>query len=138
VPRFAYLSFPRSCAKLAYEDAQKVIEGKPLSENIRLHGHDSTEVQKDILDLFHISKHLRKARFENGSLSMNSVKLSFDLDDDGKPVDVHVYEQKDANRLIEEFMLCANISVAKKIASQYPEQALLRRHAPPIERRLVQ
>jgi protein SSD1 len=114
-----------------------VIEGGSLSKDIEVHGHGTCEIEKDIIDLFHISQHLRKARFANGALSMNSVKLSFDLDDEGKPTSVHVYKQKDANRLIEEFMLSANISVAKKIASHYPEQALLRRHAPPIERRLV-
>jgi protein SSD1 len=108
-----------------------------LSSSLRLHGHDAEVVEKDILNLYHISKHLRKARYDNGALSMNSVKLYFDLDDAGKPVGCHVYEQKDANRLIEEFMLCANISVAKKIASKFPDEALLRRHAPPIERRLV-
>ncbi|KAI8582204.1 hypothetical protein K450DRAFT_227890 [Umbelopsis ramanniana AG] len=126
----------RSCGKLAYQHAQDVIEGRPLSSSLRIHGHTAEEVEKDILNLFSISKHLRKARFDNGALSMNSVKLYFDLDDEGKPIDCHLYEQKDANRLIEEFMLCANISVAKKIASKYPDEALLRRHAPPIERRL--
>jgi protein SSD1 len=127
----------RSCGKLAYQHAQDVIEGRPLSSSLRIHGHTADDVEKDILNLFSISKHLRKARFDNGALSMNSVKLYFDLDDEGKPIECHLYEQKDANRLIEEFMLCANISVAKKIAAKFPDEALLRRHAPPIERRLV-
>jgi hypothetical protein len=48
-----------------------------------------------------------------------------------------VKEMKNANRLIEEFMLQANLSVAQKISSTFPEQALLRRHATPIDRKLV-
>jgi exoribonuclease R len=70
-------------------------------------------------------------------LSLGSIKLNFELDKHNSPIECTVYEHKDANRLIEEFMLLANMSVAQKISSAFPEQALLRRHAPPIERRLV-
>jgi exoribonuclease R len=68
---------------------------------------------------------------------LGSVKLNFELDEYNNPIECVVYEHKDANRLVEEFMLLANMSVAQKISSAFPEQALLRRHAPPIERRLV-
>lgn len=68
---------------------------------------------------------------------MNSVKLNFDLDDEGLPTSVSKFEAKEANRLIEEFMLCANICVAQKICQAFPGESLLRRHQEPIERRLV-
>lgn len=53
------------------------------------------------------------------------------------PDDASTFIRKEANELIEEFMLLANISVAGKIAAGLPDQALLRRHEPPIDRRLV-
>jgi protein SSD1 len=80
---------------------------------------------------------MRERRFSNGALSINSIRLSFKLNDLGEPCGVSIYEQKDANRLIEEFMLCANMSVAQKISSHYPNEALLRQHSPPHEKSLV-
>lgn len=79
---------------------------------------------------------MRARRFENGALRIDNVKLSFALDEDGRPIDCVVYERKDSHSLIEEFMLTANQAVAQKIASALPEQALLRRHEMPIARRL--
>ncbi|KAI7875184.1 RNB-domain-containing protein [Lichtheimia hyalospora FSU 10163] len=129
-------SIIKSCAKLSYDDAQNVIEGKQLPETATVHEHPRNGVQQDILNLYKLSQQMRKRRFESGALSMNSVRLSFKLNDQGEPEDVWVYELKESNRLIEEFMLRANMSVAEKICSQFPNEALLRRHAPPIERRL--
>lgn len=83
-----------------------------------------------------IAKHLRHRRFENGALRIDNVKVSFRIDEFGLPVDAHEYQRKEANELIEEYMLLANISVAGKIASGLPDQALLRRHESPIDRRL--
>lgn len=80
---------------------------------------------------------MRKRRFENGALSISSIRLSFKLNEAGEPEDVFIYELKEANRLIEEFMLLANMSVAEKISKHYPNEALLRRHEPPIPKRLV-
>ncbi|OBZ83463.1 DIS3-like exonuclease 2 [Choanephora cucurbitarum] len=129
----------RTCAKLAYQDAQVVIEGGELpSDVILFDGHDGAGIAYDIQLLQRLSVHMRKRRYENGSLSLNSVKLQFELDQFGAPVEVTAFEAKEANRLIEEFMLQANISVASKILSTFPEEALLRRHQDPTERRLNQ
>lgn len=89
-------------------------------------------------------------------MRIDNVKVGFRLDEDGLPIDCSASERKEANELIEEvsylvtflrdalltifeiqFMLLANLSVAGKIAAGLPEQALLRRHEPPIDRRLV-
>jgi len=68
---------------------------------------------------------------------MNLIKLNFTLDPTtGQPIAVEVFQQREANQLVEEFMLLANMSVARKISSGFPEQALLRRHEKPVERRL--
>jgi protein SSD1 len=61
----------------------------------------------------------------------------FDLDDNGTSADCYNYEYTDANMVVEEFMLLANFAVAQQIAVNLPEQALLRRHDEPLERRLV-
>ncbi|RUS28502.1 hypothetical protein BC938DRAFT_481810 [Jimgerdemannia flammicorona] len=130
-------SIIQSCSKLSYDAAQSVIDGNGLPEDIVFYGQEKSDVEKDIKMLYELSKQLRDARFKNGALSMNSVKLSFELDSEGQPINVSVSEKKESNRLVEEYMLLANISVANKISAHFPEQALLRRHAPPIERRLA-
>lgn len=61
----------------------------------------------------------------------------FELDDNGIPIDCYNYEHNEANLLVEEFMLLTNFAVAQQIAVALPEQALLRRHDEPLERRLV-
>ncbi|KAI7862360.1 hypothetical protein BDF14DRAFT_1736410 [Spinellus fusiger] len=129
-------SIINSCAKLTYEDAQSVIEGRGLPSTARLFSQSVKDVETDILYLYQLSQHMRARRFNNGALSMNSVRLSFKLDKDGNPDSVFAYESKESNRMIEEFMLCANMSVARKLYECYPDQSVLRRHAPPIERRL--
>ncbi|KAL7327235.1 hypothetical protein PS15p_209457 [Mucor circinelloides] len=126
----------KSCAKLAYEDAQSVIEDQGLPKTASVKSFSVSEVEQDIKYLYAISKQMRERRFSNGALSINSIRLSFKLNDLGEPCGVSIYEQKDANRLIEEFMLRANMSVAEKIAKHYPNEALLRQHSPPHERTL--
>jgi protein SSD1 len=134
-PRLSFLI--RSCSKLAYEDAQSVIDDGHLPDTTSISTFSKDHVETSIKNLFKLSAVLRKKRYDNGALSMNSVKLSFTLDDDNNPIDVSVFESKEANKLIEEFMLLANISVAEKIYDAYPSTSLLRRHEVPIERRLV-
>ncbi|BGP18275.1 hypothetical protein JCM10213_007906 [Rhodosporidiobolus nylandii] len=125
-----------SKVKLAYSDAQEVIEGRGLPAGKIEDAQLREGVESDVLALASIAKHLRARRFENGALRIDNVKVSFQLDEFGLPVDSHSYERKEANELIEEYMLLANISVAGKIASGLPDQSLLRRHESPIDRRL--
>ncbi|GAA5823880.1 hypothetical protein JCM3770_000201 [Rhodotorula araucariae] len=125
-----------SKVKLAYSDAQSVIDTGALPEG-KIDDPSLREgVESDVKMLAGIAKHLRHHRFESGALRIDNVKVSFALDEFGLPIDAHEYVRKEANELIEEFMLLANISVAGKIASGLPDQALLRRHESPIDRRL--
>ncbi|KAJ1547744.1 hypothetical protein HK096_000405 [Nowakowskiella sp. JEL0078] len=135
----------RSSAKLSYDHAQAVIDGtavKSFEDTNELpnvgfgNGTKFENIKEDILKLYGISKVLRKLRFESGALAIHSVKLAFELVD-GHPVASGIYLIKESNRLIEEFMLLANMAVAKKIAKSFPSVALLRSHSPPIARRLV-
>ncbi|BGP33887.1 Translational repressor [Rhodotorula toruloides] len=125
-----------SKVKLAYSDAQHVIDNGTLPEGKIADAELREGVETDVKRLAGIAKHLRHRRFDSGALRIDNVKVSFRLDEFGLPVDAHEYVRKEANELIEEFMLMANIAVAGKIASGLPDQSLLRRHEEPIDRRL--
>jgi ribonuclease R len=93
----------KSDSRLAYEDAQTVIEtGK---------GDFSTE----ILQLNDFAKQLRERRFSDGAINFERYEVKFNLDEKGKPLGVYFKESKEANHLIEEFMLLANKAVAEAI-----------------------
>lgn len=93
----------KSDKRFAYEDAQKIIEG------------NDGELKQEILVLNDLAQKLRSRRFKNGSISFERVEVKFDIDDEGKPLGVFFKEQKEANQLIEEFMLLANKKVAEFI-----------------------
>ncbi|TIA87337.1 hypothetical protein E3P99_03241 [Wallemia hederae] len=128
----------KSCAQLAYANAQNVIDGKALDAKAERMSdmHTSESIAGDIKILYDLSRKLRARRFDGGALKIDSMKLSFQLDDNGVPIDCMAYQSREANNLIEEFMLLSNITVASEIAASLPEQSLLRRHEDPIERRL--
>lgn len=93
----------RSNRRFTYEEAQDVIEtGKG-------------DYADEILELDRLAKILRKARYENGSVEFDRVEVRFDIDENGHPTGVFFKESKDANKLIEEFMLLANKTVARSI-----------------------
>lgn len=111
-----------SKASLTYEEAQNRNDDLRMTDNI----------SKSIRILNNLAKKLRKRRMERGALTLASPEVRFNLENDSQdPVDVEMKELKETNALVEEFMLLANISVAKKIHSKYPESSLLRRHPTP-------
>ncbi|KAF8314752.1 RNB-domain-containing protein [Clavulina sp. PMI_390] len=127
----------KSAAQLSYQDAQAVIDGKGL-KTAQVHGgHPSSGIEQDILVLHKLAKQLLERRTEAGTLRIGSARLSFALDESGSPIDCFPESRQDANSLVEEFMLQTNIAVAQQIAVHVPEQALLRRHEDPNERRLL-
>ncbi|KAJ3821984.1 SSD1 protein [Lentinula raphanica] len=126
----------RTATQLSYEDAQNVIEGKTLGEVPVTPEHNAIDIEHDIKILHGLAKKLRQERYNNGALVLESLQLQFKLDDTGIPIDCWQRERNDAQELIEEFMLLTNLSVAQHVAVHLPEQALLRRHDNPLERRL--
>jgi protein SSD1 len=130
-------AFVRSAAKLSYAEAQKVIDGHLLGDLVVAPEHDASDIAHDIKVLEVLAKHMRARRFQNGTLSLDSLRLSFKLDDNGLPTDCWQYAPTDAHDLIQEFMILSNVAVAQHVAVHLPEQALLRRHDTPIDRRLV-
>eukprot|EP00192_Tetraselmis_astigmatica_P002303 CAMPEP_0117691284 /NCGR_PEP_ID=MMETSP0804-20121206/25625_1 /TAXON_ID=1074897 /ORGANISM="Tetraselmis astigmatica, Strain CCMP880" /LENGTH=998 /DNA_ID=CAMNT_0005504481 /DNA_START=114 /DNA_END=3110 /DNA_ORIENTATION=- len=134
----------RSCVKLAYEHAQRIIDGtftaqstdeEPIPSDLQA-PYTWQEVVSDVLRLNSVARRLRAARFDAGALRLDNVKLSFKLNKDGNPVSATPYVQREANQMIEEFMLLANRRVAEFISQAFPDRALLRRHPPPDPRQL--
>ncbi|XP_076018288.1 DIS3-like exonuclease 2 [Genypterus blacodes] len=128
----------RSCVKLSYDHAQSMIDAPekmfsaeelpPVDPE-----HPIDEIHQAVLNLHSIAKHLRAQRFTGGALRLDQLKLSFTLDKESMmPQGCYVYQYKDSNKLVEEFMLLANIATAHHIYKAFPEQALLRRHPPPL------
>ncbi len=97
-----------SIKRFTYEQAQEIIEGKD--------GELANEVH--ILDK--IAKILRKRRLKHGAMNIESEEMRFRLDEEGNPIEVLIKTSKDAHKLIEEFMLLANRSVATFMAK--PDQ----------------
>jgi len=91
------------------------------------------EITTSIRLLNDLAIKLRNKRMENGALNLASpeVKIHLDSNESSGPIDVEQKEQFETNSLVEEFMLLANISVARKIYQTFPNTAVLRRHSPP-------
>ncbi|CAJ0928716.1 unnamed protein product, partial [Mesorhabditis belari] len=117
-------SLIKSSAALTYEKAQEMIDNNELKD----------EVTTSLRGLMKLSKQLKSRRTANGALSLASSEVRFDMDWNTKtPKAVQNKEHLDTHSMVEEFMLLANISVAEKILSEYPDCALLRRHPVPAE-----
>ena len=96
----------RSDRRFAYEEAQEVIEtGKG-------------DFADELLTLNDLAKKLRAQRFETGSVDFDRDEVKFEIDEKGHPIGVYFKEPKEANKLIEEFMLLANRTVAEFIGSK--------------------
>ena len=103
--------------RFAYEEAQELIETQAaqVSKEISLTGASYTvpnDLLKGVLTLDEIAKKLRKKRMKNGALSFDRVEVNFILKEDDTPESVYFKTSKDANKLVEEFMLLANKQVA--------------------------
>lgn len=93
----------RSNRRFTYEEAQDIIES------------GKGDFAEEVLTLDRLAKQLRADRYENGSVDFDRVEVRFDIDENGHPTAVYFKESKDANKLIEEFMLLANKTVAATI-----------------------
>jgi ribonuclease R len=109
--------------RFAYEEAQHIIESKENSipEHISLTKKEyavADEIKNAVLELQELALILRRKRMANGAISFDKVEVKFQLNEAAEPVGVYFKQSKDANHLIEEFMLLANRSVAEFIGKQ--------------------
>ncbi|TXK72588.1 ribonuclease R [Mesonia sp. HuA40] len=132
-----------SDARFAYEEAQHIIETKQanIPAEIAIEGESyeaDSRVVEAILSLDKLAKILRKKRMQSGAISFDKVEVKFNLDEDNEPLGVFFKTAKDANKLIEEFMLLANKKVAEFIAKQEPKKTFIYRcHDEPNDEKLA-
>jgi DIS3-like exonuclease 2 len=158
-PPFFGRTVIRSCAKLDYATAQRMIEGiipsspdlgpdpdsflSRMSEDIweknrRPVGHAAWECSNDVCLMNSIAQMRRVVRMSNGALVIRRPKMSFRLDDDGNPSAAADYPIRESNNLVEEYMLLANFLVAQEMLSRNGKSAFLRQHSPPDGEKLDQ
>lgn len=114
----------KSSAQLTYEDAQQMIDGD-----------EDNDIDNDVRMLYSIAQCLFKARYTKDAMSLSRQNLTFD--DPNQPTQITISNSRpDIVKIVKEFLFMANKCVAQKISSQYPEQALLRRQAPPNSRKI--
>ncbi|RYP30347.1 hypothetical protein DL767_006321 [Monosporascus sp. MG133] len=112
----------KSREAFSYEQAQIRIDDDSQQDDLT----------KGMRMLLMLSKKLKQKRMDAGALSLSSPEVKVQMESEtSDPIDVKTKELLDTNSLVEEFMLLANISVARKIYEAFPQTALLRRHAAP-------
>ena len=127
--------------RFAYEEAQQIIETKSntISKEISIR-NGAYSVTSDVVDAIltfdGLAKIMRKQRMDEGAISFDKIEVRFDLTEDNEPVGVYFKESKDANKLIEEFMLLANRKVAEFIGKQ-KKTFVYRIHDEPDEEKLM-
>ena len=118
-------SIIHSIAALTYQQAQSLIDkpDKDCKDDIQAGA---------VKRLASLARKFRSRRIEAGALTLASPEVKFVLDSESlNPTDVQAYTLYEANALVEEFMLLANVTVAKKILRHYPTLSVLRRHPAP-------
>jgi ribonuclease R len=93
----------KSDRRFTYEEAQDIIET------------GEGDFKEEVLKLNDLAKKLREKRFENGAIAFDRHEMKFEIDETGKPLSVYFKYAKESNKLIEEFMLLANRTVAEFI-----------------------
>ena len=126
----------RSNRRFAYEEVQAIIEREQQGGKDPLPGD---EFKNEIMTLDSLAKILRDKRMADGALSFDRVEVRFDIDEKGRPISVYFKESKDANKLVEEFMLLANRTVAEsigKVKGGNPKTFVYRVHDEPDPERM--
>ena len=112
----------KSDRRYAYEEVQQILEdngvkdgtGEPAPPATKKNPYKGENAEM-LIKLDALAKKLRAARFKNGSVKFDREELHFDIDETGKPIKAYFKTSKDANKLIEEFMLLANKTVAESV-----------------------
>lgn len=123
----------KSDRRFTYEEVQKVLEDhkEASPEDYKMPGDHAADPNfngpdvlpaehfaTELITLNRLAKQLRARRFEHGSINFDRSEVRFDIDNKGKPIGVYFKVAKDANKLVEEFMLLANRTVAESVGKQ--------------------
>ncbi|HSP10943.1 MAG TPA: VacB/RNase II family 3'-5' exoribonuclease, partial [Salegentibacter sp.] len=132
-----------SDARFAYEEAQHIIETKggdiPAEISIQEEAYSvKDEIVEAVTIMNDLAKTMRSKRMREGAISFDKVEVKFELDEENEPVGVFFKTSKDANKLIEEFMLLANRKVAEFIGKQKEKKTFVYRcHDEPDDSKLA-
>src|SRR5690606_20165229 len=112
-----------SDARFSYEEAQEIIDtqSNKISKKVSLTGKDyqvETQISDAILKLNDIAVIMRTRRIDARAISFDKVEVKLQLNDKNETIGVYFKTSKEANKLIEEFMLLANRKVAEFIGKQ--------------------
>lgn len=144
----------RSCAKLDYATAQRMVDGLVSSDSLNTDAipedlwefsrrpesasvceefpvHKNWEVVQDVKLLHRVAMARRALRLQIGALTLNRPKVTFVLNEAGNPVSLETYIVRDTNKMVEEYMLLANYLVAEHLVLKCGDAAFLRRHPAP-------
>src|SRR5574344_31185 len=111
----------KSNRRFAYEEVQAILEQNGVKDSTDTPAPPAPkdgyvgEYANELIELDRLAKLLRAARFKNGAVKFDREELHFDIDEKGKPIRVYFKVSKDANKLVEEFMLLANRTVAESV-----------------------
>ncbi len=136
----------KSNRRFCYEEVQKTLEANGVIDNTGQpappapKGGYKGELADELITLDRIAKKLREKRFKNGSVKFDREELHFDIDEKGHPTRCYFKKSKDANKLVEEFMLLANRTVAESVGKvkkgQKPKTLPYRIHDAPDPQKL--
>ena len=124
----------RSNFRLCYEEAQAIILQKDEPEAI---AEERKGLAEALWALDGLAKQLRKRRFEKGAIAFDREEVKFEIDENGKPLSVYFRTSEDANKLIEEFMLLANRTVATHVGKLLKKPFVYRIHDLPDQDKLL-
>lgn len=113
----------RSDHRYCYEEAQSIIQTEETA--------DEESLSKALHTLNKLAKHLRDRRFERGAINFEREEVRFEIDENGKPLSIYFKTSEDANKLIEEFMLLANRTVATHVGKLMERPFVYRIHDVP-------
>ncbi|MDR6299783.1 ribonuclease R [Mesonia maritima] len=131
-----------SDARFAYEEAQHIIETKAgdIPSDISITDKMYTtapEIVDAVLTLDSLAKKMRAKRMSQGAISFDKVEVKFNLNEENEPIGVYFKTSKDANKLIEEFMLLANRKVSEFVGKKEPKKTFVYRcHDEPDDEKL--
>ena len=135
----------RSNRRFAYEEVQDILEQNGEADDIEGHipvapDRRTGEYADELITLNRMAHHLKAGRMHTGAIDFDREEMRFDIDEEGKPVNVYFKVAKDANKLVEEFMLLANRTVAESVGKvkkgQKPKTLPYRVHDLPDPNRL--
>ena len=116
-------SIINSDMRYAYEEAQIIIDSNDASAVLPESNQKANKATGEaILQLHQLATTLREQRYKDGAINFDSQEVKFQLDENAKPIGVYIKESKEANWLIEEFMLLANKRVAEQVGKNQKEK----------------